>query len=410
MSVSMCMPMRKYDDYAGEPVKDDKEWEDIKRKKEESRDDMCTICLEFAFNDDKNREAFQFAKCGHVFHFDCVEKALKINNNCPNCREHIHAVDQAEIFIRKRLEYKHAFQEGIRKYRIGLVDIRVGTSKRKLMEEYDLVDEVYSALVECGILTVDDMQHVRATPAVVNRLKAEAVERDRYIKDISSKINRLTMDDIDSIRDKLKRYNALSWFCQQLVRRCTLTIDKIDIVRDDLNDEQLRELYRISLQHCGVTVDEIELVQNKLEEYDLMVNAYEELIVGQDITMDNIEVLRKGLETYDLMKVAYKESIIGGFVLTMDNIEQAREDLEKFNLMSEAYDMMIDMGYITMDNIEQARKDLETYNLMREVYKRMIFANKITKNNIDQVREDLEKYNLMSKVDLAIIPFFGRRV
>lgn len=43
-------------------------------------DDNCSICL-----DGMNNCALKALNCGHVFHNDCAEKALKLNSRCPLC-------------------------------------------------------------------------------------------------------------------------------------------------------------------------------------------------------------------------------------------------------------------------------------------------------------------------------------
>ena len=46
-----------------------------------SNHDTCSICLEEVFNVP--------VECGHVFHTKCINKWLKNNDTCPNCRINI---------------------------------------------------------------------------------------------------------------------------------------------------------------------------------------------------------------------------------------------------------------------------------------------------------------------------------
>lgn len=43
--------------------------------------DTCTICL--------NEVKAVPLTCGHVFHKKCIDKWLKENSSCPNCREKV---------------------------------------------------------------------------------------------------------------------------------------------------------------------------------------------------------------------------------------------------------------------------------------------------------------------------------
>eukprot|EP00854_Cymbomonas_tetramitiformis_P005090 gene5090-6194_t len=398
MSVSMCMPMIKYDDYAGNPVKDDQDWENIKREKTRNLDDVCSICLEFAFHNNESREAYQFSGCGHVFHVECIAKALETNNKCPNCRDLVNPSDQAELitFRGKRVEHKKALHKYIFDNRntVRLVDFGLETDLGKLMKKYKLEYSVYRALVINGTLTVDNMQDVQADPNIVSRLIAKATERNSYMENINSRIKKkqLTTQNIDLVRDDVIRYNLM--LCRG---GPDLTMENMEFVENDLDDKELRELYTYIVRVSGVTLEEFVDFYNHFEDYDLLVDAYKGLIHSEQLSMDAIEDYRHDLEKYNLMEMAYRVSAIPAVRVTMDNIEDVREDLEKYNLMEMAYkESIIPEGSVTMSNIEQVREDLKKYDLIEMAYKRSIIPEQsVTMNNIEQAREDLEKYNLV---------------
>lgn len=53
---------------------------EVKKCEEESK---CSIC----FKNIKKDSNIPVIKCSHVFHKKCLKKWIKINNNCPLCRE-----------------------------------------------------------------------------------------------------------------------------------------------------------------------------------------------------------------------------------------------------------------------------------------------------------------------------------
>ena len=44
--------------------------------------DTCSICL-------NNISSLYFLYCGHYFHRHCIQKWLKLHNNCPICRQDV---------------------------------------------------------------------------------------------------------------------------------------------------------------------------------------------------------------------------------------------------------------------------------------------------------------------------------
>ncbi len=47
--------------------------------------DSCSICLQ-NFNDN---ETLKLLNCNHKFHKNCIDEWIKINKNCPICRENL---------------------------------------------------------------------------------------------------------------------------------------------------------------------------------------------------------------------------------------------------------------------------------------------------------------------------------
>ncbi|KAK3234567.1 hypothetical protein CYMTET_55118 [Cymbomonas tetramitiformis] len=460
MSVSTCMPMIKYDDYAGEPVKDDEEWVEIKRQKEESRDDVCSICLEFAFQNDENREAFQIFGCKHVFHFECIAEALKDNTNCPNCRQRVHPTDEVEVYTRNRLRYKHAFQEDIRRRRIGLSHFGVRSSRRKVIEKYDLVYEVYSALVDNNVLTTNNMNHVQADPAVVIRLENEVKERHRYLEDIRSRLDNLllTMDDIECIRDRLKRYSSLAWFCEQLILTRKFTMSDIEFLHDDLDWQQLSVLYSAQRRVETVTVDDVRAdlvvgdfcplkeyrvqrtlnkveymkdtkysLENRLLTIDDMKNSrhqtylsncklylwfYQQLAKYSDFTIDNINMVGNHLtyEELSVLKSTLAEEkqnrMIKVRLMEKELWPTQRELVEEHDLVYKTYSVMVQNGTLRVNDIQHVQADpvVALPRLKSEAAKRNSFMKDIssrveesllTMDDFNSVRDDLKHYNLL---------------
>jgi len=63
---------------------------EIAPKQECSED--CSICLEnFNENSYEIMTPIKLA-CGHIFHYDCINKWYFINQNCPICRKPIHEI------------------------------------------------------------------------------------------------------------------------------------------------------------------------------------------------------------------------------------------------------------------------------------------------------------------------------
>lgn len=48
---------------------------------DENNCNTCSICIEHILESDKMNTS-----CNHIFHKECLEKWLKINNQCPYCR------------------------------------------------------------------------------------------------------------------------------------------------------------------------------------------------------------------------------------------------------------------------------------------------------------------------------------
>ena len=55
-----------------------------------NKDDDCSICLEKLFskkNNDDNNNQIKFLNCGHILHFNCYSKMVRLNKtSCPLCR------------------------------------------------------------------------------------------------------------------------------------------------------------------------------------------------------------------------------------------------------------------------------------------------------------------------------------
>ena len=60
----------------------------------------CPICI-----DKVTPDSFYVTRCGHVFHYKCLEEWFQIKNTCPYCRQiqyHRRKPDLSRIFIRRR--------------------------------------------------------------------------------------------------------------------------------------------------------------------------------------------------------------------------------------------------------------------------------------------------------------------
>ena len=57
----------------------------------------CSVCL---VDTAKNEECF-LLPCGHIFHIQCIEKWLKMHNNCPVCRFEL-TVDKIKKFNKEQ--------------------------------------------------------------------------------------------------------------------------------------------------------------------------------------------------------------------------------------------------------------------------------------------------------------------
>ncbi|KAK3247258.1 hypothetical protein CYMTET_6175 [Cymbomonas tetramitiformis] len=209
-------------------------------------------------------------------------------------------------------------------------------SIRGLLGKYDIVYEAYSELIEEGSLTVDNIERVRANPEDKRRLEAEAYahrEKRRYQKKIEKKIEQgqLTIGDLESTRDELKRYNSLVWFCDRLITKGGITVDIINLVRDYLDHTQLKDVYMKLIACNVVTVDNMELVREDLKNHGLVEQAYKAIIDAGGITKDNLELVREDLESRKLMKQAYL-AIITRKEMRLDEIVAATAELNKYEL------------------------------------------------------------------------------
>jgi len=88
----MHMPIVQYDGYANKKVANEEDWKRIVDDNENTRNDMCSICLRFAFDGRADRKAFQVPGCKHIFHIGCLKQALQNKRICPNCRRDIDPV------------------------------------------------------------------------------------------------------------------------------------------------------------------------------------------------------------------------------------------------------------------------------------------------------------------------------
>ena len=61
------------------------------------QNDMCAICLEKINDSDIN------LKCNHNYHSKCIIKWIKLENNCPICRNIINNDKQLEILLTSSL-------------------------------------------------------------------------------------------------------------------------------------------------------------------------------------------------------------------------------------------------------------------------------------------------------------------
>ena len=58
--------------------------------RENIREDVCSICLEELFPEDiENTNEVIELKCNHMFHKACLDPWIKINKNCPLCKNNV---------------------------------------------------------------------------------------------------------------------------------------------------------------------------------------------------------------------------------------------------------------------------------------------------------------------------------
>ena len=105
----------------------------------------CSICFE-----DIYRENIFVTDCGHNFHKDCIEEALRLKSNCPNCRNVIHSLFAIKNFKEFRTKLKNEPGVDISAY-LGQFDI-IGVEKIRHKQLRDNLISLFQIFLQSSFL------------------------------------------------------------------------------------------------------------------------------------------------------------------------------------------------------------------------------------------------------------------
>ena len=263
-------------------------------------------------------------------------------------------------------------------------------SERVKLDEIDaLIKQVYAPFVQ----NISNLRKLEAIRAEVEKVESNIAEAKKVSDMIDALNSVLTLNDMDSVEEARKAYDALNKEAQALVTNLDkLTDAEAEIDRlDALEVEKLNDIVdKIDLLETVITVDNVVAERAKIDEIDALISQVYAPFVQNISNLRKLESIRADVEKVESNIVEAKK--VSDMIQALDGRVISINDKDELRNIRKAYNTLNKDAQALVQNINVLERAEQAYNAIMDRVK-----------NVKQLIDALPGYDEIELSDEAEI-------